>query len=172
MPHSDPMFLGFFADDVVEAYRLSRAEAFRMDHSEIESDHLLLGLVAQRNGIASEVLDSQGLFYNKLTELREEVRERRPRRVGGASLVLDDIKASLDVKQILEIAKLLARNEDLANSDIVRATTRHVLKALVMQGSDNSRIRLLLTDHLRPGQEILFAHGIDLIDLLQRIDEV
>ncbi len=63
--------------DAREAVHMARQEALGLGHAETEAGHLLLGVAAQDDGVAAEVLDRLGLRLEGLrVEILEQVAER------------------------------------------------------------------------------------------------
>lgn len=59
------MFHDRFTDRVRTALNLAREEAQRLNHDHIGTEHMLLGLLRERAGVASEVLDRVGVTLER-----------------------------------------------------------------------------------------------------------
>ena len=59
-----------FTDRVRKVLAMAREEAIRLQHDYVGTEHILLGLLREQDGVAAQVLMNLGL---KLDEVREEV---------------------------------------------------------------------------------------------------
>ncbi len=102
---------------------LAREEAARLRHDYLGSEHLLLGLIREGDGIAVEVLEHMGIPLN-------EIRTKIERRVvkGTRHLILGEIPFTPRAKKVLELsieeANLLGHNY---------IGTEHVLLGLIKE---------------------------------------
>ena len=55
-----------FSSRVQMVIQFSREEAMRLGHDYIGTEHLLLGLLREGEGIAAEILKNIGLYFSKL----------------------------------------------------------------------------------------------------------
>jgi ATP-dependent Clp protease ATP-binding subunit ClpC len=102
----------------------AKDEAKRLNHDYIGTEHLLLGLVSEQEGVASNVLKKLGL---DLTSIRIEV--ERTVEQGGQSPVIGDIPFTPRSKKALELASEEAR--DIGHNYI---GTEHLLLGLMKEG--------------------------------------
>ncbi len=113
-----------FTDKAATALRLAQAAAMEMGHNYIGTEHLLLGLIREGSGVASDILSGFGVTEEKvLSKIRDliEVNE-------GAQVTLTGFTPRS--KKILEIALVEAGK---AGSKLIG--TEHLLLAIVKEGS-------------------------------------
>jgi len=112
---------------------LAQQEAERMHQTQIGTEHLLLGLISEKEGIASRVLHDLGLQSGDVQHWVERLStvRRRP------SLFSVDIDLSPRTKRVLELAGDEARR--LGDS---RIDTHHILLGLARQ-SDGTALEVL-----------------------------
>jgi ATP-dependent Clp protease ATP-binding subunit ClpA len=103
---------------------LAREEAERFDHNYIGTEHLLLGLVKEGDGIAAQVLRSMGLDLRKVRESVEFIIGR------GDRIVLGPIGLTPRSKKVIELAVDEARQ---LNHHYIG--TEHLLLGLIREGS-------------------------------------
>ena len=120
-----------FTEAARRALRLAQQEAERMGHPRIGTEHLLLGLLRESQGIAGQVLRDLGLQTGDVAHLAERLGVAR-----AASDVLD-IELAPRTKRVLELAVKEARS--LGDS---RIDTHHLLLALIDQG-DGAAVKIL-----------------------------
>jgi ATP-dependent Clp protease ATP-binding subunit ClpA len=102
---------------------LAQAEAGRLNHNYIGTEHLLLGLVAEGEGIAARVLASFGAELNKVRSSVEFIIGR------GDRMVIGDISLTPRAKKVIELAIDEAR---LLNHNYIG--TEHLLLGLIREG--------------------------------------
>ena len=102
---------------------LAQEEAQRLSHPYIGTEHLLLGLVRQGEGMAVQVLKSLGV---ELGQVRQAVEDRIGR---GDQLVLGEMRLTPRAKRVLELAALEARR--LRHNYL---GTEHLLLGLLWEG--------------------------------------
>jgi ATP-dependent Clp protease ATP-binding subunit ClpA len=124
-----------FTDQARDAMIQAQVEAREMGHTLVGPEHELLGLFADRNGIAGQVLASSGLTIEPVREL---VRDRPH---DGTVAVAERMPFSPEAKQILELALRIALTSG-------RIATEHLLIALTRRGQG-------------PAAEVLQAAGVD-----------
>jgi len=103
---------------------LAREEAKRLDHDYLGTEHLLLGLIREGEGVAALALQNLGI---DLDQVRQEVEKAVGR--GGGSLFLGQIPFTPRAKKVLELAVTEARN--LGHNYI---GTEHLLLGLIREG--------------------------------------
>jgi len=90
-----------FTDRARRVMQLARAEAVRLNHDYIGTEHILLGLIQEGSGVAANVLKNLGI---ELQRIRQEV-ERLVSAGGSASSVpLGQIPFTPRAKKVLEFA--------------------------------------------------------------------
>ena len=123
----------------------AQQEAQRLRHNSIGTEHLLLGLVREREGVAGEVLTSSGVDLEKARKAVEDSRER------GTHIVLGEIGLTPRAKHVIELAVDEARN---LNHHYIG--TEHLLLGLLREGKGG-------------GLDILESLGIDLQEVRAKI---
>ncbi|UCD55860.1 MAG: ATP-dependent Clp protease ATP-binding subunit [Candidatus Omnitrophota bacterium] len=103
---------------------LAKEEAKRFNHDYIGTEHILLGLVREGEGVAAAVLASLGLGPDKIRfEIEKLVQP------GPATIVTGDIPFTPKAKKVIELAMDEARN--LGHNYI---GTEHLLLGLIREG--------------------------------------
>ncbi len=121
-----------FTDRVKRVMQLAREESARLGHDYIGTEHFLLGIIRDGEGVAVNVLENLGL---DLDEVRQSI-EDATANVGG-SMTIGQVPFTPRAKQVLEIAAYEAR---ALKSKFVG--TEHLLLALV-KDKDGSASQIL-----------------------------
>ncbi|NUT08844.1 MAG: Clp protease [Nonomuraea sp.] len=166
-----------FTDRARRVVVLAQEEARTMSHNYIGTEHILLGLIHEGEGLASLVLDSCGV------EL-ENVRDFVEREVGrGAKPPNGHIPFTPRAKKVLELSlreALQLRHNYIGTEHILLGLIREgeglAAQALVNAGADLADIRQRVIDRVGQGSkerpsEIYFAGGSMLGERLARIEE-
>ena len=103
---------------------LAREEAKRLDHDYLGTEHILLGLIREGEGVGATALQNLGL---DLARVRQEVEKAVGR--GGGALFLGQIPFTPRAKKVLELAVTETRN--LGHNYI---GTEHLLLGLIKEG--------------------------------------
>ncbi len=123
----------FFTNSSRRALMLAQQEAKRMQHTQIGTEHLLLGLLREDDGMASRVLRELGLQSGDVQHWVERLSTARRRR-----MLLDaDLDLTPRTKRVLELAGDEARRRGNPKID-----TQHILLGLVRQG-DGTAVEVL-----------------------------
>jgi len=101
---------------------LAQDEAERLQHGQISTEHLLLGLMREEGGVAGRVLRELGLDQRRVEELVVRLTDSGTRSLGGA------LDLSPGTKKVLELAVDEARR--MGHHYI---GTEHLLLGLVRQ---------------------------------------
>ncbi len=113
-----------FTERVRKVIYLARDEANRLQHDYIGTEHILLGIVREGEGIAARVLKKLGLNLEQIQKAIENI--VRPT---GGTLTLGEIPLTPRAKRILELsveeARLLSHNY---------VGTEHLLLGLIREG--------------------------------------
>jgi ATP-dependent Clp protease ATP-binding subunit ClpA len=128
-----------FTERAKKALVLAQDEARRFNHNYIGTEHLLVGLVAEGNGIAAKVLANFGLDLPR-------VREAFAFRIGrGDQPVKGDITMAPRAKRVIELAIEEARG---LNHNYVG--TEHLLLGLIRreEGTDRQPVAIMLLDEM------------------------
>ncbi len=115
----------YFTESSRRALKLAQQEAERMNHAQIGTEHLLLGLLQEEQGIASRVLRELGLQSGDVQRLVERFSTIRKR----SMLLNSELDLTPHTKRVLELA-----GEEARRSGNSRIDTHHILLALVRHG--------------------------------------
>lgn len=113
-----------FNDRAKRVLALAQDEAIRLGHRHLGSEHLLLGLVREGEGVAARALDALGV---KLAELRRAVESRVPR--AESPTAPSEVTLTPRAKKIIELA--IEESRALGHSHV---GTEHLLLGLVREG--------------------------------------
>ena len=123
----------FFTDASRRALKLAQQEAERMHHAQIGTEHLLLGLLREEEGIASYVLRELGLQSGDVQHWIERLSTARQ----SSPLFSAELDLTPRTKRVLELAGDEARRRGDPRID-----TEHILLGLVRQG-DGTALEIL-----------------------------
>ena len=112
-----------FTERARKVLQLAQEEAQRLHHNYIGTEHLLLGLVREGEGVAGQVLTSLGVDLEKVRKAVEDIIGR------GDRIVLGEIGLTPRAKQVIELAVDEAR---LLNHHYIG--TEHLLLGLIREG--------------------------------------
>ncbi len=114
----------FFTERGKKVVQLAHREALRMGHDVIGTEHILLGLLVEGEGVAAQVLNSLGVNF---LEVRRQIEEL----VGKGQPILKpiDLPLSPRAKRVLDLAIKEARN-----MGVNYVGTEHVLLGLLAEG--------------------------------------
>jgi ATP-dependent Clp protease ATP-binding subunit ClpC len=112
-----------FSSRVQVVIQYSREEALRLGHDYIGTEHLLLGLLRESEGIAIEILNNLGC---DLDELKKSIEDAV--KTTGDTMTVGDIPLTKRAEKILKMAYMEA---DRFKSDVTG--TEHLLLALVRE---------------------------------------
>ena len=112
-----------FTDRVRKVLAMAREEAIRLQHDYVGTEHLLLGLIREGEGVAAVVLQNLSVDLDQIHERVEEaVRE------GKATIALGELPYTSRAKKVLEFAMTEAR--DFSHSYV---GTEHLLLGLLRE---------------------------------------
>jgi ATP-dependent Clp protease ATP-binding subunit ClpC len=123
----------FFTEEARRALKWAQREADRMNHAQLGTEHLLLGLLREKEGFASRVLRELGLHSGDVQHMVERLSTTRAR----STLTTQDIDLSPRTKRVLELAKEEARRRGDSRID-----THHILLGMIRQG-DGTALEVL-----------------------------
>ena len=123
---------GNFSNRVRDVIRDSREEAIRLRHDYIGTEHLLLGIICEGEGIAVRILRSLGCDLLKLRKAVEETV-----RGTGRAVEVGNILFTKQAEKVLKITYLEAK---IYKSDIIG--TEHLLLSL-LRDEENVAARIL-----------------------------
>ncbi len=136
-----------FTERVRKVIYLARDEASRLQHDYIGTEHLLLGIVREGDGIAARVLKKMDLDLEQIQQAVENMVKPT-----GGTLILGEIPLTPRAKRVLELsveeARLLGHNY---------VGTEHLLLGLIREG-EGVAARVLLelgVDRKRVREEIM-----------------
>ena len=112
-----------FTERARKVFSLAQEEAQRLQHPYIGTEHLLLGLVREEEGVAAKVLSNLGVELHKARDAVEAIIGR------GDRIVLGEIGLTPRAKKVIELAVDEARR--LNHQSI---GTEHLLLGLVREG--------------------------------------
>jgi ATP-dependent Clp protease ATP-binding subunit ClpC len=114
---------GRFTERARKVLSLAQEEAQRLQHNYIGTEHLLLGLVREDEGVAAKVLSNLGVELNKVRDAVESIIGR------GDRVVLGEIGLTPRAKKVIELAVDEARR---LNHHYIG--TEHLLLGLIREG--------------------------------------
>jgi ATP-dependent Clp protease ATP-binding subunit ClpC len=123
---------GNFSNRVHDVIRLSREEALRLGHDYIGTEHLLLGIIREGEGIGVKILKNLGVDLGKLKRAVEDT----VRSMSGP-LTIGNIPLTKQAEKVLKITYLEAK---LYKSDVIG--TEHLLLSL-LRDEDNIAAQIL-----------------------------
>lgn len=121
-----------FSNRVQDVIRLSREEAIRLGHDYIGTEHLLLGIIREGEGIAIKIFKNLGVEANKIKKSVEDTV-----RQSGGSLTVGNIPLTKQAEKVLKITYLEAK---LFKSDVIG--TEHLLLSILRE-DDNLAAQIL-----------------------------
>lgn len=127
-----------FSPRVKDVISYSREEALRLRHDYIGTEHLLLGLIREGDGVAINVLKNIGL---DMASIRESVEEA----VKGSSISRAPISSVPLTKQAEKVLKVTYLEAKIFKSDIIG--TEHLLLA-ILRDEDNIASQILKKHHV------------------------
>ncbi|QDP38858.1 ATP-dependent protease ATP-binding subunit ClpC [Radiobacillus deserti] len=116
------MMFGRFTERAQKVLALSQEEAVRLGHNNIGTEHILLGLISEGEGIAAKALHSLGLETEKIQEEVEQL-------IGRGQKVSQTIHYTPRAKKVIELSMDEARK--LGHSYV---GTEHILLGLIREG--------------------------------------
>ncbi len=114
-----------FTERVRKVLVMAREEAARLHHEYVGTEHILLGLVREGEGVAATVLQSLGV---ELDDIQQRIEETVKRGKGGQTTG-PDLPYTSRAKKVLELAMAEAR--DLNHQYV---GTEHLLLGLIREG--------------------------------------
>ncbi len=121
-----------FSNRVRDVISYSRDEAIRLGHDYIGTEHLLLGIVREGEGVAVRVLRNLRCNLQKLKKVIENTV-----RAGGGTLTVGNLPLTKQAEKVLRITYLEAK---LYKSDVIG--TEHLLLSL-LRDDDNIAAQIL-----------------------------
>ena len=123
---------GNFSDRLQDVIRLSREEALRLGHDYIGTEHLLLGIVREGQGVAVQILRNLDCDLMKLKKAIEDTV-----RTSGGTLTIGNIPLTKQAEKVLKITQIESK---IYKADIIG--TEHLLLSL-LRDDDNIATQIL-----------------------------
>lgn len=123
---------GNFSERVQEVIRLSREEALRLGHDYIGTEHLLLGIIREGNGVAVQILRN---LSAELVKLKKSIEDTV--RTSGGTLTIGNIPLTKQAEKVLKITQIESK---IYKSDVIG--TEHILLSL-LRDEDNIATQIL-----------------------------
>ena len=123
---------GNFSERVQEVIRLSREEALRLGHDYIGTEHLLLGIIREGQGVAVKILKNLDVDLAKLKKAIEN-----SVRTSGGTLTIGNIPLTKQAEKVLKITQIESK---IYKSDFIG--TEHILLSL-LRDEDNIATQIL-----------------------------
>ncbi len=112
-----------FTERVRKVLAMARQEAIRLQHDYVGTEHILLGLIREGEGVAAHVLGNLGVDLDQIHErVTESVRK------GKATIALGDLPYTSPAKKVLEFA--MSEATELNHSYV---GTEHLLLGLLRE---------------------------------------
>jgi ATP-dependent Clp protease ATP-binding subunit ClpC len=121
-----------FSNRVQDVIRLSREEAIRLGHDYIGTEHLLLGIIREGEGIAIKIFKNLGKDAGKIKKAIEDTVRQT-----GATLTVGNIPLTKQAEKVLKITYLEAK---IFKSDVIG--TEHLLLSILRE-DDNLASQIL-----------------------------
>ena len=140
-----------FTDQARRVVKLAHDEAERLDHNYIGTEHILLGLIRERDGVAARALEPLGISLDAVRQQIEEMIGRGQQAPSG------HIPFTPRAKKVLELS--LRESLQLGANYI---GTEHILLALVREGDGVAAQALMVlgADLNRVRQQVIrLLHG-------------
>jgi len=140
-----------FTDRARRVVVLAQEEARMLDHNYIGTEHILLGLIHEGEGVAAKALDSMGIGLDAVRQQVEEIIGR------GQNAPPGHIPFTPRAKKVLELS--LREALQLGHTYI---GTEHILLGLIREGDGVAAqvlVRLGADLHRTRQQVILLLHG-------------
>ncbi|MFD1631163.1 ATP-dependent Clp protease ATP-binding subunit [Pseudopedobacter beijingensis] len=122
-----------FSPRVKDVISYSREEALRLGHDYIGTEHLLLGLIREGDGVAIKILKSLGVDTSKLRKAIEDA----VKGTSGTTVNLGNIPLTKQAEKVLKITYLEAK---IFKSDMIG--TEHLLLSILRE-EDNIASQIL-----------------------------
>lgn len=126
-----------YTEKALKVLNMAKEEAQRMGHNVVGTEHILLGLVAEGEGIAAKALGG-------INVQSEKVREQIEALVGVGQPYEGEVGFTPRVKRVLELA-----NEEARRQGVNYIGTEHLLLGLLMEG-EGVAARVLLNMGVSP----------------------
>ncbi|HOY16215.1 MAG TPA: ATP-dependent Clp protease ATP-binding subunit [Haliscomenobacter sp.] len=115
-----------FSPKVKEVIKKSREEAFRLGHDFIGTEHLLLGIVSEKESLAVRVLESLDVDSAELKQTLEESVQKIP--ASNTSLSVGTLPLNKQAEKVLKVTFLEAKmlkSEEISPEHLVLSILKH-----------------------------------------------
>ncbi len=123
-----------FTSRVQKVIRYSKEEAMRLGHDYIGTEHLMLGVLKEGEGIAIKILQNLGCDMNKLKKAIEDATAP-----SGGTMTIGNLPLSKRAEKALKMTYIEAKN---FNNDVIG--TEHLLLSILKE-KDSLAAQILLT---------------------------
>jgi ATP-dependent Clp protease ATP-binding subunit ClpC len=123
---------GNFSDRLQDVIRLSREEALRLGHDYIGTEHLLLGIIREGQGVGVKLLRNLDCDLMKLKKAIEDTV-----RTSGGTLTIGNIPLTKQAEKVLKITQIESK---IYKADVIG--TEHLLLSL-LRDEDNIATQIL-----------------------------
>ncbi len=123
---------GNFSDRLQDVIRLSREEALRLGHDYIGTEHLLLGIIREGQGVAVQILRNLDCDLIKLKKAIEDTV-----RTSGGTLTIGNIPLTKQAEKVLKITQIESK---IYKAEVIG--TEHLLLSL-LRDEDNIATQIL-----------------------------
>ncbi len=123
---------GNFSDRLQDVIRLSREEALRLGHDYIGTEHLLLGIIREGQGVAVRILRNLDCDLMKLKKAIEDTVK-----TSGGTLTIGNIPLTKQAEKVLKITQIESK---IYKADVIG--TEHLLLSL-LRDEDNIGTQIL-----------------------------
>jgi ATP-dependent Clp protease ATP-binding subunit ClpC len=123
---------GNFSDRLQDVIRLSREEALRLGHDYIGTEHLLLGIIREGQGVAVRILRNLDCDLMKLKKAIEDTV-----RTSGGTLTIGNIPLTKQAEKVLKITQIESK---IYKADVIG--TEHLILSL-LRDEDNIATQIL-----------------------------
>lgn len=123
---------GNFSERLQDVIRLSREEALRLGHDYIGTEHLLLGIIREGQGMAVKILRNLDVDLIKLKKAIEDTV-----RTSGGTLTIGNIPLTKQAEKVLKITQIESK---IYKADVIGS--EHLLLSL-LRDEDNIATQIL-----------------------------
>jgi len=113
---------GRYTERAEKVLSIAHSEAKRMGHQVVGTEHILLGLIQEGEGVAAQALTGMNLDLAKIQNQIEQI-------TGVGQPIKGEVGFTPRVKKVLELA-----NEEAHRQEVNYIGTEHLLLGLVMEG--------------------------------------
>jgi ATP-dependent Clp protease ATP-binding subunit ClpB len=143
-----------------EALHDAQTKALRFGHTEVDTEHLLLALLEQTDGIVPRLLAQSGADPDRLAKNLEAELERRPR-VSGPGAAPGQISVTQRLSRLLDDAE-----QEAGRLKDEYVSVEHLLLAMLAEGPASGAGRLLTDEGVT---RAAFLHALERIRGNQRV---